>query len=166
MAGVYGVMTYVGGAASERSESGWRSAPLWHLRHVTDPLTDAGVATLLALLALAASYIPARRAMQVDPLWRCRRSSQDPNSGSGSLRDLTVGHGGRPPRRIAPKTDLSRAVFHLAGDQKCQFHCLVVIQARIYFGFVSPRQVRFAGAVRSANTFGDVLAGHFHVYAT
>ena len=33
----------------------------------TDPLTYIGVASLLALVALLASYIPARRAMRLDP---------------------------------------------------------------------------------------------------
>jgi putative ABC transport system permease protein len=40
--------------------------------HRTDPLTFAVVIGLLAALALAASYIPARRAMQVDPILALR----------------------------------------------------------------------------------------------
>jgi putative ABC transport system permease protein len=38
----------------------------------TDPLTFAVVIGLLAALALAASYIPARRAMRVDPILALR----------------------------------------------------------------------------------------------
>jgi putative ABC transport system permease protein len=34
----------------------------------TDPLTFAAIALLLALVALFASYIPARRAARIDPL--------------------------------------------------------------------------------------------------
>jgi len=33
----------------------------------TDPITFAGVAALLSVVALLASYIPARRAMRLDP---------------------------------------------------------------------------------------------------
>ena len=40
--------------------------------HRTDPLTFAIVIALLAALALAASYIPARRAMRVDPILALR----------------------------------------------------------------------------------------------
>lgn len=36
--------------------------------HADDPVTMIGVVALLILVALAACYIPARRAMKIDPM--------------------------------------------------------------------------------------------------
>jgi putative ABC transport system permease protein len=40
---------------------------LYHVR-ATDPATFAGIALMFIVVAMAASYIPARRAMRIDPM--------------------------------------------------------------------------------------------------
>jgi putative ABC transport system permease protein len=58
-------------AALTRLLSGFLSEALYEVRD-SDPLTFAGVTFLLLLVALVATYLPARRALQVDPamsLW-------------------------------------------------------------------------------------------------
>jgi putative ABC transport system permease protein len=47
----------------------------------TDPLTFAGVALLLTVIALLACFIPARRAARTDPLIALRRDRSDDRSG-------------------------------------------------------------------------------------
>ena len=48
------------------------AAQLWNTS-THDPLTIALTATLITLLALAACYLPTRRAMSVDPMVALRR---------------------------------------------------------------------------------------------
>jgi predicted permease len=55
------------GIAAAMGVTRFMSAMLYGI-HADDPLTFAGVAILLTLVALAACYIPARRAMRVDPM--------------------------------------------------------------------------------------------------
>src|SRR5690348_14652075 len=55
------------GIAAALGVTRFMSAVLYGV-HADDPLTFAGVVILLALVALAACYIPARRAMKVDPM--------------------------------------------------------------------------------------------------
>jgi ABC-type antimicrobial peptide transport system permease subunit len=55
------------GVAAAMCVARFMTAMLFGVR-ANDPATFAGVAILLTLVALAASYIPARRAMRVDPI--------------------------------------------------------------------------------------------------
>ena len=55
------------GIAAALGVTGFISSMLYGL-HTNDPVTFAAVAILLTLVALAACYIPARRAMHVDPM--------------------------------------------------------------------------------------------------
>ena len=55
------------GIAAAMSVTRFMSAMLYGI-HADDPATFAAVAVLLTLVALAACYIPARRAMRVDPM--------------------------------------------------------------------------------------------------
>jgi ABC-type antimicrobial peptide transport system permease subunit len=65
------VIGIVVGLASALTLTRFLSAFLYGVS-ATDPLDFAAVAALFAIVALAASYIPARRAMRVDPLTALR----------------------------------------------------------------------------------------------
>lgn len=60
------------GLAGAVAAAHWLTSMLFEIK-ATDPLTYAGVAALLAIVALAACYIPARTATQVDPLVALRQ---------------------------------------------------------------------------------------------
>jgi ABC-type lipoprotein release transport system permease subunit len=55
------------GVATALVVTRWMSSVLFDVKP-TDPLTFAAVAVLLTVVAFLASYIPARRAMRVDPM--------------------------------------------------------------------------------------------------
>jgi len=59
------------GAAAALALTRFMRSLLFEVRSA-DPLTFVAIASLLALVALAACYIPARRAMRVDPMTALR----------------------------------------------------------------------------------------------
>ena len=70
------VLVFLGAAAGLAAASAvtrFMASMLYNVEP-NDPLTMAGVAILLLLVALTACYIPARRAMRVDPVvaLRCK----------------------------------------------------------------------------------------------
>jgi putative ABC transport system permease protein len=62
----------IGGLAVSRTLSSTMSSVLYGV-HATAPVTLVSVAALLAVVAVLASYIPARRAAKVDPMVALRR---------------------------------------------------------------------------------------------
>jgi putative ABC transport system permease protein len=57
----------IGGFAVSRALSSTMSSVLYGV-HAADPVTLVSVAALLAVVAMLASYVPARRAAKVDPM--------------------------------------------------------------------------------------------------
>jgi putative ABC transport system permease protein len=62
----------IGGLALSRALSSTMSSVLYGV-HATDPVTLVSVSALLAVVAVLASYVPARRASKVDPMVALRR---------------------------------------------------------------------------------------------
>jgi ABC-type antimicrobial peptide transport system permease subunit len=60
------------GLAAALAATGFLRSMLFEVK-TTDPLTYAGAAVLLAAVASVASYIPASRAVHVDPLLALRQ---------------------------------------------------------------------------------------------
>src|SRR5664279_3346141 len=52
------------------------------------------------------------------------------------------------------------------GDEKGDFNRLLGIQSWIAIGVVAIAQIGFRYGARAADTFGDVLAGHFEMHTT
>jgi putative ABC transport system permease protein len=48
---------------------------MWYAVSATDPGTYVATAAFLALVAAAASYVPARRAMRIDPMLALRQEA-------------------------------------------------------------------------------------------
>ena len=60
---------------------------------------------------------------------------------------------------------LAGFALHFPGDQESQFQSLLVVQARVNFGFVGARKIVAVLAARAADALGDVFPGKFQMHA-